>query len=116
MESSKNLRKVAIIIICCTFVYLTGLSILDYIVWYKNLDRKHSQWNDKGPINYSPIYFMYIVIMSFEIQFALMALHVGLRFSKLNDSIEQLSRSNALCDYFRRDLGLGTNSWPISRA
>ncbi|XP_014219005.1 gustatory receptor for sugar taste 43a-like [Copidosoma floridanum] len=111
--TSKNLRRGSIIVISCTFVYLVTISLLDYISWSYSFDKKNVQvYDDKGPINYSPIYFMYIVIMTFEMQYALVLFNVGERFLKLNKTIENLTKTNLIIEYFRKDMGLTAPSDP----
>lgn len=62
---------------------------------------------DKGPINYAPLYLMYTVIISTEIQYTVTTYNVGRRFVRLNDNLKSLldannsSNDNAI-GYFRK--------------
>lgn len=63
---------------------------------------------DKGPINYAPLYLMYTVIISTEIQYTVATYNVGRRFVRLNDNLKSLldaasngSNDNAI-GYFRK--------------
>ncbi|KAJ8668067.1 hypothetical protein QAD02_009730, partial [Eretmocerus hayati] len=105
--TSKNLRHVSIIVISSSLIYVIVLSILDFISWTLATETKDNKnFGDKGPINYVPISFMYIVIITFELQYALVLFNVGERFLKLNKTIENLTRTNLVIKYFRQDLRL----------
>lgn len=108
VSTSKYLRKYSIIVISCTYLYLIPLATMDYVSWHLSSANKQLQaYGDKGPINYGPLYIMYQVIAAFEIQYALILFNVGERFLKLNKSIENLTRTNMVIEYFRKDMGLG---------
>lgn len=49
---------------------------------------------------------MYIVVLAFEMQYAIVLFNVGERFRKLNTTIENLTKTNIIVDYFRKDMGL----------
>lgn len=60
---------------------------------------------DKGPINYAPLYLMYTVIISTEIQYTVATYNVGRRFVRLNDNLKSLldaSSNDNTIDYFRK--------------
>ncbi|XP_058790795.1 gustatory receptor for sugar taste 43a-like [Phymastichus coffea] len=103
-----NLRKLSIILIACTMVYLISISTLDYISWkIVYMPKMNNTKNtDKGPINYSPMYFMYMVIVALQMQYAIILMNLGERFSRLNSTIECLTKTNDIIDYFRKDMGL----------
>lgn len=65
--------------------------------------------NDKGPINYVPLYFMYIIIVMKEVQYAVVTYNVGQRFLRLNKSLENILKSGRITNQFRKDLGLGAS-------
>ncbi|XP_031777853.1 gustatory receptor 3 isoform X1 [Nasonia vitripennis] len=105
--TSKHLRKASIVVIAVTFFYLFTISTLDFAAWTVSSSTKNIQGDtDKTPINYSPLYFMYIIIMTFEIQYALVLFNVGERFLKLNKTIENLTKTNTIIEYIRKDMGL----------
>lgn len=61
----------------------------------------------KGPINYAPLYFMYTVIISTEIQYSVSTYNIGQRFIRLNTSLKDLFNANSnnndnAMDYFRK--------------
>jgi gustatory receptor len=106
--TSKRLRMLSIIMIFSTFIYLGILSLLDYVCWSLsyNSSRIHI-FNDKGPINYCPLYFMYIIIMTFEMQYALILFNVGERFLKINTLIMNFTKTNSIINNFRKDMKFG---------
>lgn len=69
--------------------------------------------DDKGPINYVPLYFMYIVIMMMEVQYAIVTYNVGQRFSRLNKNLENILKSGRITGQFRKDLGLGVHRYTM---
>lgn len=93
--------------ITVSFIYLIVISILDFICWTISSDSKATQGkSEKGPINYSSLYFMYIVIITFKMQYALVLFNVGERFLKINKTIENLTRTNSIIEHIRKDMGL----------
>ncbi|XP_033223109.1 gustatory receptor for sugar taste 43a-like [Belonocnema kinseyi] len=103
----KKLQRKAIILITCTLGFITVLSICDYFTWlHSNKKKNLTPRVDRGPLNYTPIYFMYFVITVFDIQYALASFHIGERFARMNQIIERFLKSYKISDYFKRDLGL----------
>ncbi|XP_058800704.1 gustatory receptor for sugar taste 43a-like [Phymastichus coffea] len=105
--TSRKLRQLSVVVISCSLVYLVVISTLDYVSWSVSSATKNNHvYGDKGPVNYCPLYFMYVVIVAFEMQYAIVLFNVGERFLKLNQSIEELTRTNLVVDHFRKDLAL----------
>ena len=78
---------------------------MDFISWKVSSSiRDNRRFGDKGPINYSLLYFMYIVITIFELQYALVMLNVGERFRKLNKYIENVTKTHANLETFRNNV------------
>ncbi|XP_023314881.1 gustatory receptor for sugar taste 43a-like [Trichogramma pretiosum] len=104
VPTSERLRRVSIIVIVASLVYIVVISSLDFVSWRaSSAGKNNAHFGDKGPINYAPIYFMYIVVTVFEVQYALVLFNVGERFLKLNKSVANLTKSNmALEQLFRR--------------
>ncbi|XP_067207482.1 gustatory receptor for sugar taste 43a isoform X3 [Linepithema humile] len=104
--SPKKVRRYTILLTLCTVSYAIILSCLDVYTWNHEV-KLNKKLNDKGPINYLPLYFMYIVIMMMEVQYAVATYNIGQRFSRLNKCLENILRSGRITDQFRKDLGLG---------
>lgn len=64
----------------------------------------------QGPVNYTPLYFMYTVIISTEIQYTVSTYNVGQRFIKLNNSLENLFDNASMTDYYGKYVGTGKYS------
>ena len=62
---------------------------------------------DKGPINYSPIYVMYVIALTIEIQYTVSTYNLGERFTRLNKNLESLLKSSKFYDYSRKDYAPG---------
>lgn len=106
--STKHVRRRSVILIVMTFVCLFIISVLDFISWtLASQEKKTDSSSEKGAINYSAIYVMYFVVMAFEIQYAMVVTCLGERFIKLNKTIENLTRTKVICDYFHNDMGAG---------
>nr|XP_012224856.1 PREDICTED: gustatory receptor for sugar taste 43a isoform X2 [Linepithema humile] len=103
--SPKKVRRYTILLTLCTVSYAIILSCLDVYTWNHEV-KLNKKLNDKGPINYLPLYFMYIVIMMMEVQYAVATYNIGQRFSRLNKCLENILRSGRITDQFRKDLGL----------
>ncbi|XP_026673733.1 gustatory receptor for sugar taste 43a [Ceratina calcarata] len=89
VPSMKKIRRFTIGLTICTLAYLWLNSILDFYSW----DRKTTiskAMPDKGPINYAPLYFMYTVIISTEIQYTVCTYNIGKRFARLNSNLNDL--------------------------
>ncbi|XP_071650659.1 gustatory receptor for sugar taste 43a-like isoform X1 [Temnothorax longispinosus] len=103
--SSKKIRRYTILLTLCSLLYSIVLSCLDIYTW--NYEAKlNKKLNDKGPIDYVPLYFMYIVIIMMEVQYAVATYNVCQRFCKLNKNVENILKSGRITDQFRKDLGL----------
>lgn len=106
--SPKKIRRYTILLTLSSLSYSILISCLDVYTWSQvKLDKK---MNDKGPLNYLPLYFMYIVIIMMEVQYAVATYNVGQRFVRLNKSLENILKSGRITDQFRKDLGLGAHS------
>ena len=102
----KRARRFTICLTICSLAYLWFNSIIDFYTWNRKTDNK--MITDKGPINYAPLYLMYTVIISTEIQYTVATYNVGRRFVRLNDNLKSLldaasngSNDNAI-GYFRK--------------
>ncbi|XP_014476530.1 PREDICTED: gustatory receptor for sugar taste 43a-like [Dinoponera quadriceps] len=102
--SPRKIQRYTILLTLSSLSYSILISCLDIYTWSQvKLDKK---MDDKGPINYLPLYFMYIVIIMMEVQYAIAAYNVGQRFSRLNKSLETILKSSRITNQFRKDLGL----------
>lgn len=111
--SPKKIRRYTILLTLCSLLYSIILSCLDIYTWNYEV-KLNKKLNDKGPINYVPLYFMYIVIMMMEVQYAVATYNVCQRFCRLNKNIETiLKRTGRISDHFRKDLGLGVYHFVI---
>ncbi|KAK1116530.1 hypothetical protein K0M31_018992 [Melipona bicolor] len=105
VSSPKRARKFTIYLTICSLAYLWFNSIIDFYTWNRKTENK--MITDKGPINYAPLYLMYTVIISTEIQYTVATYNVGRRFVRLNDNLKSLldasnsSNDNAI-NYFRK--------------
>ncbi|XP_036148753.1 gustatory receptor for sugar taste 43a-like [Monomorium pharaonis] len=104
--SPKKIRRYTISLTLCSLFYSIVISCLDIYAW-NNEVKLNKKLNEKGPINYVPLYFMYIVIMMMEVQYAVAAYNVYQRFCKLNKNLENIFKCGKITDQFRKDLGLG---------
>nr|AXU39964.1 gustatory receptor [Meteorus pulchricornis] len=50
---------------------------------------------DKGPINYSPIYFLYLQALMIEIQYTIATYNLNERFLRLNRNLENLMKNHS---------------------
>ncbi|KAF3429918.1 hypothetical protein E2986_13202 [Frieseomelitta varia] len=105
VTSPKRARRFTICLTICSLTYLWFNSIIDFYTWNRKTENK--MITDKGPINYAPLYLMYTVIISTEIQYTVATYNVGRRFVRLNDNLKSLldasnsSNDNAI-GYFRK--------------
>ncbi|KAK9295232.1 hypothetical protein QLX08_010378 [Tetragonisca angustula] len=105
VSSPKRARRFTICLTICSLTYLWFNSIIDFYTWDRKTENK--MITDKGPINYAPLYLMYTVIISTEIQYTVATYNVGRRFVRLNDNLKSLldasnsSNDNAI-GYFRK--------------
>ncbi|XP_020277873.1 gustatory receptor for sugar taste 43a-like isoform X2 [Pseudomyrmex gracilis] len=103
--SPRKLRRYTILLTLCTLSYSIIISCLDVHTW--NFEVKLSKKPDnKGPLNYLPLYFMYLIIVMMEVQYAIITHNVGQRFCRLNKCLENILKSSKITDHFRKDLGL----------
>jgi len=110
--SPKKIRRHTILLTLCSLLYSIVISCLDVYAWTYEVNKKRNKkLNDKGPINYVPLYFMYIVIIMMEVQYAIATYNVCQRFCRLNKSLENILKSGRITDQFRKDLGLGTHHY-----
>ncbi|XP_072743920.1 gustatory receptor for sugar taste 43a-like isoform X2 [Anoplolepis gracilipes] len=103
--SPKKLQRCTILLTFCSVSYSIVLSCLDLYAWNHKV-RHNKKLDHKGPLNFLPLYFMYIVITMMEVQYALIVYNVGQRFSRVNKSIENIIKSGKITNHFRKDLGL----------
>lgn len=73
----------------CALSYLITISCLDIYSWDKQTKLKRKM-SDKGPINYSPIYFLYMQAIMIEIQYTIATYNLNERFLRLNKNLESL--------------------------
>lgn len=104
--SPKKIRRYTIFLTLCSLLYSIILSCLDIYTWNYEV-KLNKKLNDKGPINYVPLYFMYIVIIMMEVQYAVVTYNVCERFCRLNKNVENILKSNRITNQFKKDLGLG---------
>ncbi|EFN79214.1 hypothetical protein EAI_11414 [Harpegnathos saltator] len=108
--SPRKTRRYTILLTLSSLSYSILISCLDIYTWSQvKLDKK---MDDKGPINYLPLYCMYIVIVMMEVQYAVATHNVGQRFSRLNKSLENILKNSMITNQFRKDLGLGLVNLP----
>nr|XP_033337492.1 gustatory receptor for sugar taste 43a-like isoform X1 [Megalopta genalis]XP_033337493.1 gustatory receptor for sugar taste 43a-like isoform X1 [Megalopta genalis] len=91
-------RKTRLFTICltvCSLAYLWFNSILDFSTWTRHT-KISRPLTDKGPINYAPLYFMYTVIISTELQYSVSTYNLSQRFVRLNNSLRNLLDSGIL--------------------
>ncbi|XP_029179078.1 gustatory receptor for sugar taste 43a-like [Nylanderia fulva] len=103
--SPKKLQRVTIILTLVSLSFTIFLSCLDIYSWRYQM-KLNKKPDDTGPFNYLPLYFMYIVIIMMEVQFALIVYNVGQRFFRINKSLENILKSSKITHQFRKDLGL----------
>ncbi|XP_060829887.1 gustatory receptor for sugar taste 43a-like isoform X1 [Bombus pascuorum] len=105
VSSAKKARRFTICLTICSLVYLWFNSILDFYSWSRKT--KNETITDKGPINYAPLYVMYTVIISAEIQYSVATYNIGQRFVRLNSSLKSMldannSNNDDAIGYFRK--------------
>ncbi|XP_029178945.1 gustatory receptor for sugar taste 43a-like [Nylanderia fulva] len=103
--SPKKLQRVTIILTFVSLSYTIILSSLDVYVWRHEV-KQNKKLDDTGPFNYLPLYFMYIVSVMMELQFAIIVYNVGQRFFRINKSLENILKNSKIANQFRKDLGL----------
>ncbi|CAK9815994.1 Gustatory receptor for sugar taste 43a [Anthophora plagiata] len=111
LSSSKKTRRFTIASMTCSLVYLWSASILDFYTWSRKT-KTSVIMPDKGPINYTPLYFMYTVIITTELQYTIATYNIGQRFVCLNNNLLSLFNSGndnhndngdiAVIGYFRK--------------
>lgn len=88
--------------------FLIIISVLDYFSWlHANKKNKLFPREDRGPINYSPIYVMYFINTVFEIQFAFIILHVGRNLEMVNQVLERQFFGHKLNEYLKNNFQQG---------
>ncbi|KAK0095501.1 hypothetical protein PV326_008166 [Microctonus aethiopoides] len=90
----KKTQRFAIILITCTFIYFITLACLDVYAWSIQIEMKRKM-SDKGPINYSPIYFLYFQALMIEIQYTIATYNLNERFLRLNKNLENLIKNHS---------------------
>ncbi|XP_050492519.1 gustatory receptor for sugar taste 43a-like isoform X3 [Bombus huntii] len=126
VSSTKKARRFTICLTICSLVYLWFNSSLDFYSWSRKA--KSQTFADKGPINYAPLYVMYTVIISAEIQYSVATYNIGQRLVRLNSSLKSMldtnntnnSNNDDAIGYFRKfsetaanDIG-GKKGWNIT--
>lgn len=84
-------------------VFLIILASLDIYSWDLQTKMKRKM-PDKGPINYSPLYFFYLQALFTEIQYTIATYNLYERFIRLNKNLEHLLKNSKT--YLRRDIDL----------
>lgn len=102
----KKTRRYTIVLSACALTYLVIITSLD-MCWWDLYSKANKKMNDKGPINYFPLYIMYTIIIILEIQYSLITYNVCQRFIRLNKCLEGILKTGKVTDHFRKDLGLG---------
>lgn len=95
MHSIKNSRLFTIWITVCSLAYLWLNSGIDFYAWTRKSNLSKTM-DDKGPMNYAPLYFMYTVIISTELQYTVSTYNVGQRLVKLNNSLRNLLNGSSV--------------------
>ncbi|KAL0130426.1 hypothetical protein PUN28_002241 [Cardiocondyla obscurior] len=103
--SPRKTRRYTIFLTLFTLLYSIILSCLDVYTWHHEVTM-NKKLDDKGPLNYVPLYFMYIVIIMMEIQYAIATYNVCQRFCRLNKNVENILKNGKITNQFRKDLGL----------
>ncbi|KAI4496153.1 hypothetical protein M0802_008020 [Mischocyttarus mexicanus] len=101
----KKTRRYTIILVTCAITYIIIISGLD-TYWWSRDSKTNKKMKDKGAINYLPLYIMYMIIITLEIQYSLITYNVYQRFVRLNKCLEGIVKSGKVTDHFRKDLGL----------
>ncbi|KAM0728547.1 Gustatory receptor for sugar taste 43a [Formica fusca] len=101
----KLVDRYTILLTLCSLSYSIILSCLDIYTWNHEV-KLNKKLDDKGPLNYLPLYFMYVVIIMMEVQYAIIVYNVGQRFFRVNKSLENILKSGKITNQFRKDLGL----------
>ncbi|CAD6240592.1 GSCOCT00008863001.2-RA-CDS [Cotesia congregata] len=96
----KKTQRFAIILSISTIVFLIILASLDIYSWDLQTKMKRKM-PDKGPINYSPLYFFYLQALFTEIQYTIATYNLCERFIRLNKNLENLLKNSKT--YLRRD-------------
>ncbi|XP_029179082.1 gustatory receptor for sugar taste 43a-like [Nylanderia fulva] len=104
--SPKKLQRVTIILTLVSLSYTIILSGLDVYTLWKYEIQQNKKLYDVGPLKHLPLYFMYIVNVMMELQFAIIMYNVGQRFFRLNKSLENILKSSKITNQFKKDLGL----------
>ncbi|XP_057319223.1 gustatory receptor for sugar taste 43a-like isoform X2 [Microplitis mediator] len=99
----KKTQRFAIILSSCTMIFFIALACLDIYSWDLQTKMKRKM-PDKGPINYSPLYFFYFQALLIEIQYTIATYNLNQRFVRLNKNLENLLKSSK--NYLRRDIDL----------
>lgn len=107
VSSTKAARRFTIVLTICSLSYLWFNSIIDFYTWNRKTKVNNKAMTSKGPINYAPLYFMYTIIISTEIQYTVSTYNIGQRFIRLNTSLKDLFNANSnnndnAMDYFRK--------------
>lgn len=107
VSSAKVARRFTIVLTICSLSYLWFNSIIDFYTWNRKTKVNNKAMTSKGPINYAPLYFMYTIIISTEIQYTVSTYNIGQRFIRLNTSLKDLFNANSnnndnAMDYFRK--------------
>jgi len=104
--SPKKTRRHTIFLSLSSLFCCILISCLDIYAWHYEA-KLNKELSNESPINYLSLYFMYIIIIMMEVQYAIVTYNVGQRFSRLNTSLENMLKSSRITNHFRKDLGLG---------
>ncbi|RLZ02182.1 Gustatory receptor 3 [Cephus cinctus] len=104
--SPKKTRRYAIFLITISLVYLISISSLDLYSWSTRV-KISNQKSDKGPMNYIPIYFLYVIVIMIEAQYTLLTYNIGERFGRLNQTLKNVLKTEKITESFKKDFALG---------
>lgn len=76
-------------------LFFISLSSLDIYTWDLATKIKR-KLPDKGPINYSPIYFLYLQALIIEIHYTIATYNLNERFVRLNKNLENLLKNEKI--------------------
>ncbi|XP_024939267.1 gustatory receptor for sugar taste 43a isoform X2 [Cephus cinctus] len=105
--SPKKTRRYAIFLITISLVYLISISSLDLYSWSTRV-KISNQKSDKGPMNYIPIYFLYVIVIMIEAQYTLLTYNIGERFGRLNQTLKNVLKTEKITESFKKDFALGS--------
>ncbi|XP_025263752.1 gustatory receptor for sugar taste 43a-like isoform X2 [Camponotus floridanus] len=103
--SPKKLRRHTILLTFCSLSCCIIVLCLDFYMWNYKV-KLNKKLDNKGPFNYLPLLFMYVIFIMMEDQYAIIVYNVGQRFFRINKTLENILKSSKITNQFRKDLGL----------